>query len=121
MNWLLNLASSNNWRPNTSRNGGRCIDSLSSSDNIPFIIVRNTLSLLPKHNIFMSGDLLGFRIINPIDIAVVTLVSNEVANPRSGFYFLTLNTLFLRDMNICLCILCPEEGEGDIIRTSYVQ
>jgi hypothetical protein len=33
--------------------------------------------------------------------------------------FLALNTLFLRDINIYLYIPCSEEGEGDIIRTSY--
>jgi hypothetical protein len=96
---------------------------LSSSDNIPFIIVRNTLSLLPKHNISISGDLLGFRIINPIDMTIVTLVSNEVANLYSSFHFLALNTFFLRDMDICFCMLYPEERERerDIVRTSHVQ
>lgn len=83
--------------------------------------MRNTLFLLLEDNIPVSRNLFSFRIINPIDMTIVTLVSNEVANPRSSFYFLTLNTLFLRDINICLCTLYPEEGEGDIVRTSYIQ
>jgi hypothetical protein len=54
-------------------------------------------------------------------MTIVTLVTHEVANLCSSIYLLALNALFLRDINICLCILCPEEGERDIVRTSQIQ
>ena len=92
--------------------------SLSPSDNIPLIIVRNTLFLLLKYNVSISRNLLSFRIINPIDITIVTLVTYEVANLYSSIYLLALNALFLRDINIYLYILYLEEGERDIVRTS---
>jgi hypothetical protein len=91
---------------------------LSPSDNIPLIIVRNTLFLLLKYNISISRNLLSFRIINPIDITIITLVTYKVANLYSSIYFLALNALFFRDINIYLYILYLEEGERDIIRTS---
>ena len=94
---------------------------MSSRDDIPFIIVRNTLSLLLKHNISVSRNPLSFRIINPIDMTIVTLVSNEVANPCSSLHLLALNALFLRDMNICLSILYSKEGKRDVLRGSYIQ
>ena len=77
--------------------------------------MRNTLSLLLKHNISISRDLLSFRIINPIDITIITLVSNEVANLYSSFYFLALNTFFLRDMNIYFSILYSKERKRDVL------
>jgi hypothetical protein len=51
-------------------------------------------------------------------MTIITLVTHEVANLYSSIYLLALNTLFLRDINICLYILYPKEGERDIIRTS---
>jgi hypothetical protein len=113
---------SNNRRTNTSlRNGGRCINGFTTNDNVSVIIVWNTLFLLLEDNIPVSGNLLRFRIINPVDMTVVTLVSYEVANPRSSFHFLTLNALFLRDMNICFCIPYSEERKRDVLRGSYIQ
>ena len=54
-------------------------------------------------------------------MTIVTLVSNEVANPCSSFHFLALNALFLRDMNICFCIPCSKEGKRDVLRGSHIQ
>jgi hypothetical protein len=39
----------------------------------------------------------------------------------NGYIYRIYDPKTKKDINIYLCILCPEEGEGDIVRTFYIQ
>jgi hypothetical protein len=70
---------------------------------------RDTLSLLPKHNISVSGDLLSFRIINPIDMTIVTLGMEEIIEYEIPGERLS----FLPSSMVCKSICSYPEGKEE--------